>query len=570
MGADAAGPLGPIALSLSGGGGRAAGFHLGTLAYLSRLDLLKDVSILSTVSGASFIGASYALALKLAPAGQPLQHTFAGYYREFYETLLKSTLLPWALEALARERVKVPSGRRNLITALAQIYDETFLKQQRFGLFWQGPDIHLRDIILNATEFHGGLAFRFRKSDRPTTSGSERIAVAEEHVRHLRLADIVAASSCIPVGCEPLFFPDDFKPPEGRPEIWDEIKTGLREDAGVDCVPIMDGGVYDNQGMESVLIALQERREQRRLRSDGLLTARHVSRWVHGMLDAYRDLGAFIISDTPLACENLYPVSEAEPHGRFTLAMAEIAAWSLIVCAFATILSLAGHLFVDPGTLPDALNDKDDFLAYGFAMVLAFGLLVVLAALLRLGRRFLDKVPTIHRSSWRYVKRFTIRQVMYMIGLRLSSVWALTGSVYFNRIRQLGYSVVEARPDLRNIIICHEIYDLLTQDAAATLPDWLEPTATMKDVARRGAHLETKLWFDNARELDDVIACGQMTMCYNLLAHVELHDLAGQPGAAALEDTIAQARADWERFKLDPHALVRDPMAALPMSAARV
>ena len=29
------GPLGPIALSFSGGGGRAAGFHIGTLVYLT-------------------------------------------------------------------------------------------------------------------------------------------------------------------------------------------------------------------------------------------------------------------------------------------------------------------------------------------------------------------------------------------------------------------------------------------------------------------------------------------------------------------------------------------------------
>ena len=59
-------PLGTIALSLSGGGGRAAGFHMGTLAYLDRVDLLKDVSILSSVSGGSHVAAKYALTLKTA------------------------------------------------------------------------------------------------------------------------------------------------------------------------------------------------------------------------------------------------------------------------------------------------------------------------------------------------------------------------------------------------------------------------------------------------------------------------------------------------------------------------
>ncbi len=34
----------PIAISLSGGGYRAAAFHLGTLAYLHRLNLLKNTN----------------------------------------------------------------------------------------------------------------------------------------------------------------------------------------------------------------------------------------------------------------------------------------------------------------------------------------------------------------------------------------------------------------------------------------------------------------------------------------------------------------------------------------------
>lgn len=48
-----------LGLSLSGGGYRAAAFHLGTLRYLNRIDVLKDVDCLSTVSGGSIIGAAY-------------------------------------------------------------------------------------------------------------------------------------------------------------------------------------------------------------------------------------------------------------------------------------------------------------------------------------------------------------------------------------------------------------------------------------------------------------------------------------------------------------------------------
>ena len=57
-------PFGAIALSLSGGGYRAAAFHLGALDMLHRLDLLRDVTALSTVSGGTFTGMRYALSLK--------------------------------------------------------------------------------------------------------------------------------------------------------------------------------------------------------------------------------------------------------------------------------------------------------------------------------------------------------------------------------------------------------------------------------------------------------------------------------------------------------------------------
>lgn len=53
-----------LGLALSGGGFRAALFHLGVLAKMAELDLLRHVQILSTVSGGSIIGAMYYLKVK--------------------------------------------------------------------------------------------------------------------------------------------------------------------------------------------------------------------------------------------------------------------------------------------------------------------------------------------------------------------------------------------------------------------------------------------------------------------------------------------------------------------------
>src|SRR5262249_46940307 len=56
--------LGKVGLALSGGGFRASFYHLGVLARLAELDVLRHVDVLSCVSGGSIVGACYWLALR--------------------------------------------------------------------------------------------------------------------------------------------------------------------------------------------------------------------------------------------------------------------------------------------------------------------------------------------------------------------------------------------------------------------------------------------------------------------------------------------------------------------------
>ena len=58
-------PFNTLAISLSGGGYRATSFHLGLFTYLDHLKwhestLLERVRVISTVSGGTFTGVSYA------------------------------------------------------------------------------------------------------------------------------------------------------------------------------------------------------------------------------------------------------------------------------------------------------------------------------------------------------------------------------------------------------------------------------------------------------------------------------------------------------------------------------
>ena len=50
-----------IGLALSGGGYRAAAYHIGTLRALHKLGILENVDVISSVSGGSITAAYYAL-----------------------------------------------------------------------------------------------------------------------------------------------------------------------------------------------------------------------------------------------------------------------------------------------------------------------------------------------------------------------------------------------------------------------------------------------------------------------------------------------------------------------------
>ncbi|HET7507844.1 MAG TPA: patatin-like phospholipase family protein, partial [Solirubrobacterales bacterium] len=58
-----------LGIALSGGGFRAAFFHVGVLARLAELDLLRELEVISCVSGGSIAGALYYLRLRLLLEG---------------------------------------------------------------------------------------------------------------------------------------------------------------------------------------------------------------------------------------------------------------------------------------------------------------------------------------------------------------------------------------------------------------------------------------------------------------------------------------------------------------------
>jgi predicted acylesterase/phospholipase RssA len=107
--------VGNIGLCMSGGGYRAAAFHLGTLAYLQHLDLSSQIKALSTVSGGTFTGVKYVISLV---EGQD----FKLFFEEYYQSLKMSNLVADGLHELSEQDAQVASGRQDLIVSMAQVY----------------------------------------------------------------------------------------------------------------------------------------------------------------------------------------------------------------------------------------------------------------------------------------------------------------------------------------------------------------------------------------------------------------------------------------------------------------
>jgi len=83
---------GKVGLALSGGGFRASFFHLGVLARLAELDMLRSIDVLSTVSGGSIVGAHYYLELQQLLESKADGHIAASDYIDVVKRLQQDFL----------------------------------------------------------------------------------------------------------------------------------------------------------------------------------------------------------------------------------------------------------------------------------------------------------------------------------------------------------------------------------------------------------------------------------------------------------------------------------------------
>jgi predicted acylesterase/phospholipase RssA len=558
-------PFENIALAFSGGGYRAASYALGVLSYLNKLQfngdtdplkgkpLLQQVTYMSSASGGTITTALYAL---YNAQGK----TFGQFYVKLFETLTGDFILQKALTILSDKKrwEKGCLKGRNIINAFSVAYDEFIFEGNTLQALYHGStgSAHLQEVCFNTTEFYTGLSFRQDMKLSPDTGidpyykfGNENIFVEHNTAQKIKLGDALAASSCFPGGFEPIIFPNDFTHnglTEGELKMAITLKpqTGDKEEMKFIAekrIGLMDGGVTDNQGLQSMMYA-----DGRRIRRETSFSP------FDFML--VNDVGSYFIKPYVMPPQPEYRGIDLSGLN-----------W-IIIIAFLLAAACAGWGVYEKST-PLALTG-------GALIVLP---LIFILAVWFLKSRILggprsssplrkDFTEQIIKLLVHYFTRTPLVVLKQMLTARSDSVLMLNTNVFMKRIRQLLYNTFYDSPQWENRGKGNHIYDLsfsgdLHNEQNPPPTPFLNPSREIKIVAQTAFNMGTTLWFDKANIEQQhseacIIACGQFTTCYNLLGYIE--KLLLSPSAY---DAIYQGRLlalkrhltdDYEHFKIDP------------------
>jgi predicted acylesterase/phospholipase RssA len=268
---------GKIGLGLSGGGFRASLFHIGVLAKLAELDVLRRVEVLSCVSGGSVIGAHYYLEVrKLLQEKEDSEITREDYIaivrrvqRDFLAGVQRNVRTRVAAEPLTNLRM-IFGGSYTRTLRAGELFETEIFSRVRDG-GEDGPrflnelyvcpkgepadfrpkyhnwrrDAKAPILVLNAATLNTGHSWHFTASymgEPPAGIDSEiddndrlrrmYYEDAPEGHKSVRLGHAVAASACVPGLFEPIAL-DKLYP--------DRV------------VRLVDGGTCDNQGVGALL-----------------------------------------------------------------------------------------------------------------------------------------------------------------------------------------------------------------------------------------------------------------------------------------------------------------------------
>jgi NTE family protein len=248
-----------IGLALSGGGYRAATYHIGTLRALKKLDILDKIDVISTNSGGSITGACYSIHHdnyeefeKIILEG--VQRSVIGNVfknpRFWIPTLILSSLILVSIiilfssyawvnliiwSALIISIVFAQFEILPISRIIESIYDKFFFKMKTLS------DLSSTfQTTINSTNLETGRVFHFSKdkmgdSKYEFRNELERITFKS---KSFPISRAVMASSCVPFAFTPVKISKKFFQDTNH---FNEV-----------CPRLVDGGIYDNQGIHKL------------------------------------------------------------------------------------------------------------------------------------------------------------------------------------------------------------------------------------------------------------------------------------------------------------------------------
>ncbi|HEX7123681.1 MAG TPA: patatin-like phospholipase family protein [Gemmatimonadaceae bacterium] len=224
-----------IALCLSGGGYRAALFHLGALRRLNEVGVLSQVTTITSVSGGSILAGHLAKTIgndwpEPGTAFEDwarVESTMRDFCRLNIRTMpLLVGALPWNLLNSAKP-----------VQELIERYRQDLIDMPLAELPTHGPRY-----VICATDMTYGVNWIFSKE----RVGSYQAGYVDPAETEIDVATAVGASSCFPPVFDPLpigLAPERLRGGLDRSPKRDDRVRGLR---------LADGGLYDNMGLEPV------------------------------------------------------------------------------------------------------------------------------------------------------------------------------------------------------------------------------------------------------------------------------------------------------------------------------
>ena len=216
-----------LALCLSGGGYRAALFHLGVVRRLNELGALGHVSAVSGVSGGSILAGFLAQHVQAWPEPGERVQDFDRLAERFRDFTRKNVRTLWVLRRLVDSGAAVENLQRNYEKHIIQLGLRELPERPSY--------------VFNATDLNFGVDWTFRRE----RTGSY-LAGYLDPSPDWPAAKAVAASSCFPPAFEPMRLELD------PGDLRRGMAKGPHRDDLVREMYLSDGGLYDNTGLTAV------------------------------------------------------------------------------------------------------------------------------------------------------------------------------------------------------------------------------------------------------------------------------------------------------------------------------